>query len=230
MMNFYVRFNGSEALPLLGIASPSTFESSDSHIRWSGNHGDFTYTVTALVHPDGLRFDLSFDGKGRYDVTYVQDLGLADQAGVRTNEAYMAQYIDYVKYDSFLLARQNQQQSTGFTRYSDGVSEDIAEYATDGFDVYGTDYRKTNRPEGLNGRLASRIYQYEFALPTIQTREINLSETDTLWFELRIDPHLKEALSEDTMGSMPELGTKSSAGWEKITRPFAHIQKYRIKR
>lgn len=224
LMNFYVRFNGGEALPLLGIASPSTFELSDSHIRWSGDHGDFSYTVIALVHPDGLRFDLSFDGEGRYDVTYTQDLGLADEAGVRTNEAYMAQYIDYAKYDSVLLARQNQQQSTGFPGVLMACSEDIAEYATDGFDVYGTDYRKTNRPEGLNGRLASRIYQYEFALPTIRTREINLSETDTLWFELRIAPHLEEALSEDTIGSMRELGTKPSLGWEKLTRPFARIQ------
>ena len=48
LMNFYVRFNGGEALPLLGIASPSTFELSDSHIRWSGDHGDFTYTVMRL--------------------------------------------------------------------------------------------------------------------------------------------------------------------------------------
>ena len=199
LMNLYVRHDASAALPLLGIHSPSRLAISEHTISWKGEYETFGYEVVASLHTTGMHFKVSFIGEGEFDVTYAQDLGLADEAGVRTNEAYMAQYIDYVATEHGVLARQNQRQSTGFPSVAILSHDRIEEFATDGFDVYGTSYRATNMAKGLHTTLPSRILQYEFALPTIRTVVKESDGEIAFQFELRFIPSMEEALDEQSI-------------------------------
>lgn len=199
LMNVYVRHGSSVALPLLGIHSPSKLAISERTISWKGDYETFGYEVVASLHTTGMHFKVSLIGEGEFDVTYTQDLGLADEAGVRTNEAYMAQYIDYVAIEHGILARQNQRQSTGFPSVAILSHDRIEEFATDGFDVYGASFRQTNVAEGLNAHLPSRINQYEFALPTIRTAVKESAGELSFQFELRFIPSMEEALDEQSI-------------------------------
>lgn len=219
MANLYVRHEDGEARPLLGLHSPSDFAVSGQEIVWSGSYPEFTYEVRGTLGEHGVRYHATFEGTGRYDVTYVQDLGLADEGGVRTNEAYMAQYIDYVLTDSSLMARQNQKQSTGFPAIRMTSSRAIAEYATDGFDVYGTSYKLTGRAAGLDGTLPSRIYQYEFALPTLRTETLDMGTDQDVAFELSFVADHPGALSEQSNERFQTVDVTSSVEHTLRARP-----------
>ncbi|TCI34077.1 cellobiose phosphorylase [Exiguobacterium sp. SH4S7] len=222
MANLYVRYEGEVARPLLGLHSPSDFVASGQEIVWSGRYPEFAYEVRGTLSDNGVRFDATFEGTGRFDVTYVQDLGLADEGGVRTNEAYMAQYIDYVKTDAALMARQNQKQSTGFPAIRMTSSRAIAEYATDGFDVYGTSYKLTGRAAGLDGALPSRVYQYEFALPTLRTETLDMGTDREIAFELSFVQDHPEALTEQSIERF--VTVEAGAPVEQPVRPRPRLR------
>ncbi|WP_214824450.1 GH36-type glycosyl hydrolase domain-containing protein [Exiguobacterium sp. s28] len=222
MANLYVRHEGGVARPLLGLHSPSDFAASGQEIVWSGHYPEFAYEVRGTISDHGVRFDATFEGTGQFDVTYVQDLGLADEGGVRTNEAYMAQYIDYMKTDTALMARQNQKQSTGFPAIRMTSSRAIAEYATDGFDVYGTSYKLTGRAAGLDGALPSRVYQYEFALPTLRTEPLDMGTDREITFELSLVQNHPEALTEQSIKHFATI--EAGAPVEQTVRPRPYLR------
>lgn len=219
MANLYVRHEGGVAQPLLGLHSPSDFMALGQEIYWSGRYPEFAYEVRGTLSDHGIRFDATFEGTGQFDVTYVQDLGLADEGGVRTNEAYMAQYIDYKKTSTALMARQNQKQSTGFPAIRMTSSRTIAEYATDGFDVYGTSYKLTGRAVGLDGALPSRVYQYEFALPTLRTETLDMGTEREITFELSFVQDHPEELTENSIKHFTTIEAGSPVGQTVRPRP-----------
>lgn len=219
MANLYVRHEGGVAQPLLGLHSPSDFMALGQEIYWSGRYPEFAYEVRGTLSDHGIRFDATFEGTGQFDVTYVQDLGLADEGGVRTNEAYMAQYIDYKKTSTALMARQNQKQSTGFPAIRMTSSRTIAEYATDGFDVYGTSYKLTGRAVGLDGALPSRVYQYEFALPTLRTETLDMGTEREITFELSFVQDHPEELTENSIKHFTTIEAGTPVGQSVRPRP-----------
>jgi CRISPR-associated protein Csx3 len=81
--------------------------------------------ATLTVHPEksawAWRINLSNTSvvRLRVDILMAQDLGLADEAAVRNNEAFTSQYIDLLPVKDrsmgwILLARQNQPAAGGF--------------------------------------------------------------------------------------------------------------------
>lgn len=113
----------------------------------------------------------------RIDVLQAQDLGLADESAVRTNEAYTSQYIDLspVRDDVFgwvILARQNQAMAGGrFPWLALACAGGAAEFCTDGVQFFGADHRLTGEPAAARlPALPSKRLQYEFALAGLQSR------------------------------------------------------------
>ncbi|MBF2468731.1 cellobiose phosphorylase [Listeria welshimeri] len=161
-----------EAYPLLTADAEVGFN--ESGVEYRGIAGPFRYTIQMNFHEHGWFYDVSVDGAETFDLIYIQDLGLAEQAAVRTNEAYMSQYIDYHVTEGTngftVQARQNQPQNDRFPAVQMGALTKIVGYATDGFDIYGTDYKVTNEIAALAKKsLPNRVYQYEFAQISLQT-------------------------------------------------------------
>ncbi|ACB77493.1 GH36-type glycosyl hydrolase domain-containing protein [Opitutus terrae] len=113
----------------------------------------------------------------RLDALHAQDLGLADEAAVRNNEAYTSQYIDLLPIADeqlgwVVLARQNQPASGGRQPWlALGCLQGGSAFCTDGWQFFGADHRLTGEPAALRmAQLPSRRLQYEGALAGLQSR------------------------------------------------------------
>jgi CRISPR-associated protein Csx3 len=115
------------------------------------------------------------------DALHAQDLGLADEAAVRNNEAYVSQYLDLLAVahpalGRVVLARQNQAMTGGLHPWL-GVAcvPGAAAFCTDGWQFFGVDHRLSAQPLALRRpSLPSQRLQYEFALAGLQSRMVDL--------------------------------------------------------
>ncbi|GIP16020.1 hypothetical protein J40TS1_16620 [Paenibacillus montaniterrae] len=208
MNNIYLRVRKEGkivAVPLLGVRSVSKVSASDQRVEWTGHVLGVAYRVTFTLMPGFIWFwEVALSGEGvKADLIYGQDLGLADQGAVRSNEAYMSQYIGHTafwteKKGYAVCSRQNQPMSTGFPYMQQGSLTGAMAYATDGFQFFGLSYKETNIPEALSSeRLASSVYQYEFAYTALQSELVTLGEAETTFvFYGLLKPNHAEAIDE----------------------------------
>lgn len=190
MNNIYLRMHldsGITVVPMLGVQSNSRVSFGEARVMWEGEAEGLSYKVVFTLLPSHVWFwDVKVqNAEGKdvvVDVIYAQDMGLADRGAVRTNEAYMSQYIDHkVFHDKargyVVCSRQNQPQSTGFPYMQQGslLSKAIG-YATDGFQFYGLSYKESNQPEALTQpMLSNEVYQYEYAFTALQSDRFELN-------------------------------------------------------
>ncbi|ALC91404.1 cellobiose phosphorylase [Bacillus sp. FJAT-18017] len=184
--NLYLRLyknDGIQVVPLLGVHSNSRIHYSDSQVSWEGDADEVRYKVTFRLSDQGIWFwDIHLFGTDiEVDIIYGQDLGLADIGAVRSNEAYMSQYIDHKVLEDeslghVICSRQNQPQSTGHPYLQQGSLTRSIGFSTDGFQFFGLSYKETNKPEVLTKpSLANEVYQYEFAYTALQSEKVALS-------------------------------------------------------
>ncbi|AGX02977.1 MULTISPECIES: GH36-type glycosyl hydrolase domain-containing protein [Bacillus] len=184
--NIYLRiFNEREitAIPLLGIRSESAVSASGSSIRWTGEAEGIRYKVTFTLTDNQIWFwDVALEGSNKeIDLIYGQDIGLADEAAVRSNEAYTSQYIDHSVFNDELkgyvvCSRQNQPQQGQFPYLQQGSLGRSAGFSTDGFQFFGLSYKTTDKPAALTKpALENKVSQYEFAYTALQTEKTMLN-------------------------------------------------------
>ncbi|MGM1049114.1 MAG: GH36-type glycosyl hydrolase domain-containing protein [Bacillota bacterium] len=183
--NLFLRIhtpNGIEAVPLLGVHSKSFVTRLDNRMMWEGNASGVTYKVLFTPTDSGIWFwDVELQGEGiQVDLMYGQDIGIAHPGVVRTNEAYLSQYIDHAVFEQekngyVICSRQNQPQGGVFPYLQQGSLTQAIGYATDGFQFFGLSYKETNTPEALyKESLANEVYQYEFAYTALQSPCVKL--------------------------------------------------------
>lgn len=185
--NLFLRVHedtGIKAYPLLGVKSQVTVRIADKQVIWEGEAGGISYQVTFSLTEKAIWFwNVELYGNGHLaDVIYGQDIGLADKGAVRTNEAYMSQYIDHKAFNNTekgyaICSRQNQPMGGGcFPYIQQGALTKSIGYSTDGFQFFGLSYKETDTPEVLQKDfLANEIYQYEFAYTALQSEKIELT-------------------------------------------------------
>lgn len=209
MNNLYVRVRKEGEYvfaPLLGIQSNSQVSASGRQVVWSGETLGIAYRVTFTLMPGLIWFwDVRLSGDGvEADLVYGQDVGLADKGAVRTNEAYMSQYLGHTVFKTedrgyAVCSRQNQPMSTGFPYLQQGSLTGAVSYSTDGFQFFGLSYKETNVPEALGrDQLDNKVYQYEFAYTALQSQTVRLSagqEASFVFYGL-LKPNHPEAIGE----------------------------------
>ncbi|PLR87820.1 GH36-type glycosyl hydrolase domain-containing protein [Bacillus sp. V33-4] len=184
--NLYLRLHqesGIKAYPLLGVQSDSNVRYSETQVIWEGFVSDIKYQVTFTLAEQGIWFwDVSVEGQdAEVDVIYGQDLGMAEKGAIRSNEAFVSQYIDYSIFEDHekgyvVCSRQNQPQQGAFPYLQQGALTKTIGYSTDGFQFFGLSYKETNQPEVLTkDSLDNEVYQYEFAYTALQSERINLA-------------------------------------------------------
>jgi cellobiose phosphorylase len=183
--NLYLRLHSSEgiqAFPLLGIRSASTVRQEGNRVIWAGTAGHLEYQVVFTLASGHVWFwDVKVSGSDAdVDLVYGQDVGIADIGAVRSNEAYLSQYIDHAVFEDsnkgyVVCSRQNQPQGGKFPYLQQGSLTGAAGFSTDGFQFFGLSYKETNEPESLSyEKLANEVYQYEFAYTALQSARVKL--------------------------------------------------------
>ncbi|OOC63831.1 GH36-type glycosyl hydrolase domain-containing protein [Paenibacillus ihbetae] len=186
MNNIYLRIHneaGITSYPLLGIHSSSKVSTGKGMIVWEGTAEDVEYEVSFVLQPEGIWFwDVQTRGQGQViDIIYGQDVGIADIGAVRSNEAYLSQYIDHRVFEHseqgyVVCSRQNQPQGGAFPYLQQGSLTGASAYSTDGFQFFGLSYKETNTPVCVSQeKLACEVYQYEFAYTGLQSKQKTLN-------------------------------------------------------
>ncbi|NIK77133.1 cellobiose phosphorylase [Paenibacillus castaneae] len=219
--NVYLRLHraaGIEAVPLLGIRSTSSLSFSEQGLAWEGSVQGISYKVAFHLTDSGIWFwDVQLDGcDAEVDLVYGQDIGIADKGAVRSNEAYLSQYIDHKAFEDadkgyVICSRQNQPQQGKFPYMQQGILTGAVGYSTDGFQFYGLSYKETNEPEQLTkDSLANNVYQYEFAYVALQSGRVKLDGPARFVFY--------GLFKEDHLSSVSELeyGNEIAVAWEQI--------------
>ncbi|GAB6991443.1 GH36-type glycosyl hydrolase domain-containing protein [Paenibacillus pini] len=201
MNNLYLRTHGESGIqffPMLGIQSGSTVSTGKRRVVWEGLAGNIEYRVTLALTKQGVWFwDVVTRGEDvKIDVIYGQDIGNADIGAVRSNEAYLSQYIDHTVFEDeakgyVICSRQNQPQGGAFPYMQQGSLTRSVGYSTDGFQFFGLSYKETNMPERLSkAHLANEVYQYEFAYTALQSELISLNgEASFVFYGLVKEDH-----------------------------------------
>ena len=192
--NVYLRRRSSAGItsfPLLGPASSSRFRASAEAAQWEGSIEDLDYACTLNLAAEqatwfwAIRFTNTSTEDLDLDAVLAQDVGIADEAAVRTNELYTSQYIDHtiLEDDAFgylICSRQNLPQGDSFPWVMHGCLDGSAGFLTDGFQFHGLEYKASGVPRALGlPTLPNARYQHEFALPTIQSRPVPLAPGGT---------------------------------------------------
>lgn len=205
--NIYLRIHAESGIrfyPLLGIHSSSTVSVGDGCIFWKGTVENINYSVSFSLSAQGIWFwDVKIIGAGStVDVIYGQDIGIADVGAVRSNEAYLSQYIDHQvfkdeAYGYVVCSRQNQPQGGAFPYIQQGSLTRAAAFSTDGFQFFGLSYKETNEPACLSQpTLANEVYQYEFAYTALQSERVSLDGEAQFVFYGLFKPDHPEAITE----------------------------------
>ena len=158
MNNLYLRLHhpeGIRAIPLLGIRSNSRLSFGADRAVWKGEAEGIQYEVVLRLDSRGIWFwDVRLEGQTtvEVDVVYGQDIGLAEPGAVRSNEAYMSQYIDHTVFQherrgAVICSRQNQPQRGKFPYLQQGALTGATGFSTDGFQFFGLSYKETDHPE-----------------------------------------------------------------------------------
>lgn len=227
MNNLFLRIHGEDGIqfyPLLGSKSTSTVSHTDSQVIWQGEAGSLKYQVTFSLADGSVWFwNVEVEGNNaEIEVIYGQDLGLADKGAVRTNEAYMSQYIDHNAFNDaekgyVVCSRQNQPMSGGcFPYLQQGSLTKAIGFSTDGFQFFGLSYKETNIPEILaQEALANEVYQYEFAYTALQSEKVTLNGKAQFVFYGIFKENHPTAITE------LEFADNVKTAWEQVQKQSA---------
>ena len=196
--------DGFQVADLIGDAAAFVLEGTQQ-VSWSGTTAEWEYTVDLVLHPELplWSWQVWICNRGAqartFDLLHGQDLGLADEAGVRGNEAYISQYIDHCPvthpvWGTVLFSRQNMAQSENAHPWLAHVCvSGSAAFATDGFQFFGLGQRLSGAPEAYQRpSLPSQRLQYEFAYSALQTAPVTVlpgGRWETSFFALYQQDH-----------------------------------------
>lgn len=189
--NIYLRVHNHEGCacyPLLGIQSGSALSRTEESLQYKGCVEGISYTVTFRPIRNCWFWDINLCGTGQtVDIVYGQDIGIAAENNVYTNELYLSQYIGHSVYDTengyVVCSRQNMSEKGQFPYLQQGVIGIRAvHYSTDGLQFFGISSKETGIPAALTGDLPDFNLQYEFAYTGLQTESIPLNGSASFSF------------------------------------------------
>ncbi|WP_432800020.1 GH36-type glycosyl hydrolase domain-containing protein [Poriferisphaera sp. WC338] len=172
---------------ILGPQHHCHFSCDDRTFYWHGDWNNLRYEIIFELHKTEtawrwqVKIHGSYDKDIRYDAILIQDIGLATRDTIRSNEAYLSQYIDHYIHDHpnngrMITARQNRSQSGKYPSVTHAIDGKCAAVMSDAYDFYGTSYRITNTPESIKKTVLPTIKnQYEFASAILQSEPTTMS-------------------------------------------------------
>lgn len=203
--NIYLRIYDGDCIkvyPLLGIRSKSTLSAASNSLIYEGIVEEISYKVTFHPVNNTWFWNITLEGSDKkVDLIYGQDIGIAEENSVYTNELYISEYLGHSVFESdngyVICSRQNMPNSNCHPYIQQGViGAKAIHYSTDGLQFFGLSYKETNVPEILTSDLLDCNLQYEFAYTALQTEKINLDGEYSLSFYGLFLPNHPEAVKE----------------------------------
>ncbi len=134
----------------------------------------------ALVWRVDLTAGPATDDGTRYDVVHAQDLALAPPAAALSSEPYVCQYLlhralEHPDAGTVLVSRQTMSAQPRLPLAVAFLVEGAVAHLTDSLQVFTARSRRDGLPHGLLGPVQPGVLQYEYAMPTLVSRPLDLS-------------------------------------------------------
>ena len=164
-----------------------TFQTKDGLVGWKTTTDSFeaSVVISLCLNSSKVFFTTkiinALDSDLKYDLVFGQDLALADEGGVKSNECYVSQYLDHQvfeldEYGYVVCSRQNLPQSSGNPCSQIGsITDKVVGYSTDGYQFFGKDYRFEPTPSALAKPTLENVkFQFEMGYVALQTDDVVL--------------------------------------------------------
>jgi cellobiose phosphorylase len=191
LSNIYLRTHHEETIeftPLMHFnKAMRTYRNDEGLVVWETKTDAFSASVVISFAADSekLYFTTQVENLSAstmtYDLVFGQDLALADEGAVKSNECYVSQYLDHQVFENkeegyVVCSRQNLPQSTGNPCTQIGsLTDRVVGYSTDGYQFFGKSYRFDSQPEALfQEQLESFKLQFEMGYIALQTEKVSL--------------------------------------------------------
>ncbi|MGF1701946.1 cellobiose phosphorylase [Photobacterium makurazakiensis] len=196
LSNIYIRVKSDAGItftPLMyNNENMRTFRTKEGLVGWETTTDAFRASVIISLDTDSEKVffttqieNLQQDSL-KYDLVFGQDLALADEGGVKSNECYVSQYLDHQVFDLesegyVVCSRQNLPQSTGNPCSQIGsLTDKVVGYSTDGYQFFGKDYRFEPTPAVLSKPTLENVkLQFEMGYVALQTADVTLATSET---------------------------------------------------
>lgn len=209
-----------EWTPLLGPRSPTRLGLNPAGGRllgagvWSGI--EYSIALVLARNASAWLWSVQLENTGsmpqEIDLTYAQDLALAQYWAVRLNEYYVGQYIDRTPlhdevHGHLVASRQNLAIEGRHPWCLIGSLRTGISFATDALQFYGLAARNGQAPEGVTGELPSRRLQHEHSLTVIRDSPFTIASSERVaagFFGFYLPDH-PEATSASDLQSLRDL-------------------------
>ncbi|SBT11299.1 GH36-type glycosyl hydrolase domain-containing protein [Vibrio celticus] len=196
LSNIYLRTHHEDTIeftPLMHFnKAMRTYRNDDGLVVWETKTDAFCASVVISFAADSekLYFTTKVDNVSAstltYDLVFGQDLALADEGAVKSNECYVSQYLDHQIFETkdegyVVCSRQNLPQSTGNPCTQIGsLTDKVVAFSTDGYQFFGKSYRFDAQPAALfEEQLPNFKLQFEMGYVALQTEKVNLRSSET---------------------------------------------------
>ncbi|CAN5825585.1 hypothetical protein BH11VER1_BH11VER1_24360 [soil metagenome] len=187
LANIYLRRLGEvvESIPLLGPASPASYETDERGLFASGKWGDIAFRLRLVLAESATAWfwHVELENTGVFpltcDLIHTQDIALAHYGSIRLNEYYVSQYVDHAPLEHSekgcaVASRQNQSMGGRFPWAVIGSLGRGVAYATDALQFNGLSTRAGGKPTALSSGLPGKRLQHEHSMVSIQDAPIQL--------------------------------------------------------
>jgi cellobiose phosphorylase len=228
--NLYLRRHADriEWIPLLGPCSPTRFghDSQGTKLVGRGRWGDIDYRIelTLAAGAPAWFWRVHVENHGAVaqvlDLTYAQDLALAQYGAVRLNEYYVSQYLDHTALShpqqGFMIATRQNLPVDGHHPWSlIGSLRSGATFATDALQFYGLTQRDHLAPVGLTADLPGSRLQHEHAMVVLRDTRIHVQPGESVaagFFGLYVEDHPEPTAPADRQRLDPLLALPEATG------------------
>jgi len=186
--NLYLRKHGAtlEWVALLGPSSPTSFHTASGMLVGTGTWQGINYSIALVLSESSsawfwhVHLENTRSESLTVDVTYAQDVALANYGGIRLNEFYVAQYIDHTPlqlpgHGVMIASRQNQAADGKHPWSLIGSLREATSYATDALQFNGLASRAGDTPIGISGELPGRRLQHEHSMVVLRDAPIAIA-------------------------------------------------------
>ena len=187
--NIYLRRHttaGIETVPLLGPRAPCTLRAGTGAVEWQGEWAGLRLQVRLAIAGSApawfwhVHVQNTTPEEQKFDLIYVQDVGLSTYAAIRLNEHYVSHYIDLTPmhhdvHGDLLAARQNLAVDGRHPWTVIGSLRRGDSYATDALQTHGLAPRAGGAAQGIMQGLPGTRLQHEHALIAIQDAPLTVA-------------------------------------------------------
>ncbi len=170
LINVYLRTNGLVQSLLDKVTEKYT---SAQNVVYVGNYNKQPFKICFQANGNNLNVKVDIQCENDFDFIFTLDLGLGEEGYLQTNEAYASQYLDYriVTTDPLQIAsRKTVKQANKFPGLISSKLKDFVAFNTDGYQIFTSLYRDSKNLDNLKKGLDNEVYQYEFAMISLQSK------------------------------------------------------------